>query len=267
MTTDLTLTPITRLTRDLASAAITLSDSEARFLVDAYYQMQDARIRHDGQVRSMKDEPHEILGWLAAQSGGLEDQIKRALDKYSASHPVGEWLRAVYGIGPVIAAGLLAHIDINRAPTAGHVWAFAGLDPTKTWGKGQKRPWNASLKVLCWKAGESFVKQSGDEKCFYGHIYRERKALEIERNESGAFADQAAAILKNKKWNKTTDAYKAYTIGRLPPAHIHARARRYAVKLFLAHLHAEMYRRVLGKEPPLPYPIVHLGHTHVISPT
>ena len=35
-----TLTPILKLSRDLKNAAVTLGDDEARFLVDAYYQMQ-----------------------------------------------------------------------------------------------------------------------------------------------------------------------------------------------------------------------------------
>ena len=39
------LDPITRLTRDLRAAARTLSEDEARFLVDAYYAMQRDRIR------------------------------------------------------------------------------------------------------------------------------------------------------------------------------------------------------------------------------
>ena len=38
------------------------------------------------------------------------------------------------------------------------------------------------------------------------------------------------------------------------------------MKLFLSHLHGEMHRRILGREPPLPYPIAHMGHAHVIEP-
>lgn len=264
------LTAIQRLTRDLMLASVTLSDTEARFLVDAYYTMQDNRIRHDGQVRSMEKlqerEPHMVLSWLAKQSETLEDQVRRALDKYSAAHPDGQWLRSVVGIGPVIAAGLLAHIDIQQAPTVGHIWAFAGLDPTKKWEKGKKRPHNAELKVLCYKAGESFVKNCNRDGCVYGKHYQERKAFEIARNEEGYNKQNAANVLATRKIGKETEAYKAYSIGKLPPAHIHARARRWAVKLFLAHLHEQMYRRTFGKAPPLPYPVAHLGHTHVIQP-
>ena len=38
------LTPITRLSRDLRTAAATLTDREARYLVDAYYLIQNNRI-------------------------------------------------------------------------------------------------------------------------------------------------------------------------------------------------------------------------------
>ena len=261
-------TPIQRLSRDLATAAVTLSDKEARFLVDAYYTMQDNRIRAAAQEKSLdKDgDPHGVLSWLKDQNSTLEKQIQRALDRYSTAHPVGEWLRSNKGIGPVIAAGMLAHIDIHKAPTVGHIWRFAGLDPTSKWGKGEKRPWNTALKVLCWKAGESFVKLSNDPECYYGGIWRQRKDFEIARNDSGQNAELAARILVEKKFNKSTDAFKHLSAGHLPPAQIHARARRYAVKLLLSHLHHEMYIRILKQNPPFPYPIAHLGHVHFIAP-
>lgn len=260
------LDPIQRLTRDLASATTTLSDQEVRYLVDAYYMMQDDRKRAHNQVRALGEsgEPHAVIAWLADQSETLEAQIKRALDTYTDAHPVGEWLKSIVGIGPVIAAGLLAHIDIERAPTVGHIWRYAGLDPTMKWEKGQKRPWNASLKVLCWKAGQSFLKFSNHKDCFYGHIYRARKSYEIARNDAGGNADAAAEGLK--RVGKSTDAHKHYSEGKLPPAQIDARARRYAVKLFLSHLHGHWHQQHFGTPAPNPYPVAHLGHAHVIAP-
>lgn len=82
----------------------------------------------------------------------------------------------------------------------------------------------------------------------------------MRKNGNGDFADIAKAIMESKKIGKTTEAYKFYSVGKLPPAHIHARARRWAVKLFIAHYHAEAYFNEYGKEPPLPYPIAILGH-------
>lgn len=259
------LEPIHKLRRDIKSAAVTLSDDEARFLVDYYYIVQEDRKRANNQERAMANEPHAVISWLAEQSRALENTIKGVLGVYAAGRPAGRWAQSITGIGPVISAGLLAHIDITEAPTVGHIWRYAGLDPTQSWNKGEKRPWNASLKTLCWKIGESFVKVSNNDRDIYGHVYVERKEQEIAKNEAGEFAEQAAAKLAKFKIGKDTDAYKAYSIGKLPPAHIHARAKRYAVKLFLSHFHEAMYREACGKRPPLPYIIEHGGHTHFIA--
>lgn len=259
---------INRLTRDLREAARTLSDDEARYLVDAYYMAQENRIRADGQVRAMSEtaEPNSVINWLSDQNATLELQIKGALDRYTAAHPMGEWMRSVKGIGPVIAAGMLAHIDIRKAPTVGHIWRFAGLDPSVKWEKKTKRPWNAQLKVLCWKASESFVKVSGTDDAYYGHVYKARKAYEIERNERGDNAEIAKAKLLEKKYGADTEARKHLEAGRLPPAQIHRRAARYAVKLFLSHLHHVWYEKTFGSPPPLPYPIAFGNHAHMIMP-
>lgn len=263
------LNPIIKLSKDEKKAAMTLGDDEARFLVDAYYMMQDNRIRNGGQIRSMEktQEPHDVLIWLEKQNSDLEESIKKALDSYSINHPIGDWLRSVDGIGPVISAGLLAHLDIKKAPTNGHFWSYAGLDPRMEWKKGEKRPFNATLKTLCWKVGESFVKVCNKDTAYYGQLYKQRKDVELAKNEAGEFAEQARLKLEKFKIGKDTDAYKCYSVGKLPPAHIHARAKRYAVKRFLSDLHYVWFMHEYGVEPPAPYPISHLGHAHWIKPT
>lgn len=257
-----------RLNRDLRRGAETLTVGQARFLVDTYYQVQQFRIEAAGQRRASvaAGEPVEFVGWLADGFIRLEASIKSALDVYSDQHVPGRWAKSVVGIGPVIAAGLLAHIDVGKAKTAGAVWRFAGLDPTQTWDKGKKRPWNARLKVLAWKIGESFVKQSGREGCVYGQLWAQRKALEVERNEGGTLAEQAAAALSRKRFGQETQARRWYEQGKLPPAHVHARAKRWAVKLFLAHYHHVAYEATYGAAPPKPYVISILGHGDYVAP-
>mgnify|MGYP001188961883 CR=1 FL=1 len=262
----------TKMTRDLIKSAKLLSKQEVRYLVDIYYTMQDQRIRTANQVRIMKKaegeeaEPCEVLEWLFGKSESLEEQIKRALKSYAESSADGEWAMGVVGIGPVITAGLLSHIDITKAPTVGHIWSFAGLVPGVKWEKKQKRPWNAALKRLCGLIGQSFMRNSGRESCVYGKIYRERKVKEVALNDAFAFRAQAETILKEKKIDKETDAYKAYIQGKLPPAQIEQRAERYATKLFIAHLHEVMYKNHFKVDPPKPYPIAILGHAHYIKP-
>lgn len=285
---------IERLSRDIRSAAMILTRQEVRYLVDSYYIMQENRKRTANQIRAMEDsgEPHRVINWLYQNAFTLEKNVKSALDAYSANQKLGIWARSQMGIGPVIASGLLAHIEfqpwkcakVKVSPknkpchpddpctedckridvaTVGHIWRFAGLDPTMKWEKGQKRPWNARLKVICWYMGESFVKVSGKDDAFYGKIYAKRKELEVANNEAGKFAEQAAERVSTV--GKGTDAYKAYSKGKLPPAHVHARAKRYAVKLFLSHYH-QRGREMLGLPVPNPYPIEHLGHVHFIEP-
>lgn len=262
---DIELSGLVKLSRDVKIAAATLSPREIRYLVDSYYQLQEYRKATANQARSMEEEPHEVISWLETNTNTLERNIKIVLDTQTSSTRIGRWAKSIVGVGPVIAAGLASHIDITKAPTVGHIWRFAGLDPTMEWSKGQKRPWNAQLKTLCWKIGESFVKFSNHEGDFYGKLWRERKDREIERNVAGELADQAAAKLEKFKIGKSTEAYKSYSEGRLPDGHIHARAKRWAVKLFLAHWHHVAYECHFGVEPPKPYALTQLGHAHEIT--
>jgi hypothetical protein len=298
------LTPIQKLTKDLREASRTLGPAEARFLVDAYYKIQEDRIRSAHQVRTLSQatddkapEPHDTIAWLFTQEQTLENQIKAALDVYGAGQPAGVWMRSVVGIGPVITAGFLAHIymgdwcavchghnpaehdrrsedkepghpwnPIISCPTVGQIWRFCGLDPTVKWDKGTKRPWNASLKRLCWIVGESFTKVSNHPDDTYGKLYQQRKEREIARNEAGDYAEQAAASLTAKRFGDDTAAKKHYLAGKLPPARIHLRAQRWAVKVFLSHFHEVLYFTTYGERPPKPYVLDHVGgHAHKIE--
>jgi hypothetical protein len=275
---------LVRLGRDLVQAAKTLNLQEARFLVDLYYMMQENRKRAANQMAAMKGEPHATLEWFAMKAETMEAELRRSLESFAKAQAIGAYMLSNYAIGPVITAGLIAHIDIEKAPTAGHIWRFAGLDPTIVWGKGQKRPYNARLKTLCWKIGQSFLKNSGKEECFYGGLYRERKVYEIARNQSGAMQETARLILEKRKISPDTEAY-AHLMGiakakasddsnqpppppfpHLPPAQIDARARRWAVKIFLSHIQLVWYYQRYGILPPAPYPLAIQGHARLIVP-
>jgi len=278
-----------RLTKDMKSASRLIGRRQARFLVDRYYQIQDRRIRDAGQIRSQEGEPNQLLDWMFDSDRFLEKDIMSALNVFTKEYKVGNWLQSIVGIGPVITAGLLAHLSVNpwkcakakppkcnekepckacqcgRVPikTAGHFWSFAGLSSEMKWEKGQRRPFNAFLRTLvAFKAGESFVKVQNNENDTYGKLFVGRKAIEIEKNIALKFKDQAEAKLAKFKIGKDTDAYKAYSIGMLPPAHIHARARRWTAKIFLSHLHHVMYFDYFGEVPPVPYIFTKAGEDH-----
>jgi len=246
---------IDKLTKEMMASALTLTQREARHLVGMYYSVQNFRI-HAGNHTSVKtgEDANPVLAWVFSNCRLIEENIKRALGRFAAEFTVGQWLQSICGIGPVISAGFIAHLDVRDRPTYGHFHSFAGLSPHIKWEKGQKRPFNAALKVLCYKVGESFVKVQNNKKDYYGKLYAVHKAGLVLRNERGDFAEDSARILTEKNWGKDTDAYGHYSGGRLPPAHIHARARRYVAKLLLSHLHTVMYEDYYKTKAPIPYP-------------
>lgn len=376
---------------DLKKAAEELGRDEARYLCDTYYMMQDHRIRSSNRKKAMEraEEPVFMVGWLQTHQKKMEDTIKKVLGLYAERFRAGRWMQSIQGIGPIISAGMLAHLDVTKTETAGGFWRYAGLDPKVTWlgrkkaetmvgemmdkygsihqghleairlmppvvaatealtdnivvlattrdgrsttkerllehlvddlhlplreakqtikhaiaevgeigpdilddlaeatgfdvewffknieppmtGKKlvallAKRPWNADLKRLCWNLGESFKFQRNHPNDFYGKIYYTYKQYLIRKNTGGEFSDRSGQILKDKRYNKATVAYGAYSKGILPDGHIHAMARRYAVKIFLSHLFDKMYRWQYGTEPPKPFAIEHLGHVHMID--
>lgn len=282
-----------RLTRDLLESAAHIGQREARLLVDLYYMIQEDRKRAANQLRAMADEPHALVEWFALKFKAIEDEMGKALNNFAGSQEIGAYMMANVGIGPIISAGMMSHIDIEKAPTAGKIWRFSGLDPTTIWLKGQKRPYNARLKTLTWKVGQSFMKLSHDEDCFYGKLYRERKAFEIARNQRGDNIELAKSILEARNISPKTDAYKHLSgiakpkapkvdketgeiipnllpdppeFPHLPPGQIDARSRRWAVKLWISHVQLVWYWMHYKRLPPAPYPIGVQGHASLIVP-
>lgn len=255
-----------KMARDIRSMSVTMDRRSVRDLVATYYRIQKDRIALSAQSDQLQKvgSPHELTDFLSDNFGYMEAALKYPLERFAQTYPVGQWALSQYGIGPVISAGLIAHIDITRAKTAGSVWRYAGLDPTQEWNKGQKRPFNADLKVLCWKIGQSFMKFSGRDQCFYGKLYLNDKARRVELNESGAYAERAKEILASKNWGVNPSSNMLKT-GKLPAAQIDAQARRFAVKIFLSHFHAVWFENHYNTPAPTPYVIAHKDHVHEIE--
>jgi hypothetical protein len=255
-----------RFARDLRTLTVELDSRSAREVVSAYYNLQENRMAFAAQARELEkqESPSELVKFLSYNLRLMEKSLKAPLQTYAESTTVGSWAIGQFGIGPVLAAGLLSHIDITKAPTAGSVWRYAGLDPTVVWEKGQKRPYNAELKTLCWKIGQSFMKFSGKEECFYGKLYKQDKQRRTEKNQSGDYSEFASSILEKKNF-KQNQTRKTLESGKLSDAQIDAQARRFAVKIFLSHYHAVAYQAHHGTPAPRPYIIAHGDHVHEIA--
>ena len=291
---------VIRLTRDLRQAATELTPKQLRILVDLYYQVQQSRMRAHNQLRHAKEEPNAWISMMSRYMERMEKVVGGGLLLAADDQAVGRWAMAQIGVGPVLAGALQAYIDITKTPTVSGLWALAGLDPTAVWAKGEKRPWNANLKVVRWKLSDSFVKQRARDGCLYGQVYAERKGLEVARNDAGRFVALAEKTLgmrqikdaDTRAWYEgrypagTTAAAVALDQARrepyltrvrlapgegqpmLPLGRLELRARRVAVKLFLCHYFEVSFYEHYHTLPPLPYilnkePEV---HTHYIPP-
>jgi hypothetical protein len=315
---------VSKMPLGLSATAKTMSVEQAKCLVINYYSLQDYRKAANNQLRSIPAENsqmHGVLQWLAQQTEILEMEIKKALEKWTNEQPIAQWSKSIVGIGPVISAGLLAYLrvyeqrpllnekkkmvfDANKQPvleeiirhTAGSFLSFSGIAPGVVWLKGEKRPWNADMKLLQWKIGEAFVKTCNNPDNIYGRLYKKEKAIDTRNNYSGKYQNQCIEKLTKYKIKKNTDAYKWYAgcfpaeiwsgwedletddrmarmkemdmgegngLRMLPPAHIHARAKRYAVSIFLSHYHHVCYWLTLNQHPPKPFAFGVLKHPEV----
>lgn len=359
--------------------ARSLGREEVGFLVETYYELQGSRIRSSNRDFALdgQGQPAVLPAAYAEHYGLMESKTKAILAEWVAGDPVSNWATKVCGIGPVIAAGLAAHIRIERASSPSAVWRFAGLDPTLEWhgkegskalieaarkvekedhaallwlaeathrhpsslyvaggleqatpeqflkladaddgdkanamealrlypghldnavsafcertgiseatafaalypGKFDwkkigshlgKRPWNAALKTLCWKLGDSFCKLGTRfPNSLYAKVYREEKAKRVEANAGSQYAELAAATLKKKKFSDKATR-ELYESGHLPDGRIDLQARRKAVKLFLSHYWTRAWLQAHpGQEAPKPWIIAHGGHIDLIPP-
>lgn len=143
-----------KMNKDLKKSIVEVDVNNIRFLVQAYYQMQDMRIILSGRIRSIEQGtsygsdkvgeegiPHaEALRWLYNNMLGLENEVKKALDKWSDADPVAYWAKQVTGIGPVISSGLVTMFDIEKAPAVSHFYSYAGLNDNNN-------PWLGKVKA------------------------------------------------------------------------------------------------------------------------
>lgn len=207
---------INRLSKDLKDAATLLTRSDVRALVDLFYMQQRQRIRINNQITAAKKDARssDLLGWALNNQKLFESNCQRALEGWCQQYEiVDRWVKKIYGVGPIITAGMLAHLDEKPPPTVGHWWSFAGIIPGLKKEKGVKRKWNGTLKTLLWKMSSVQVRlyAINPEKSVYGKLYYDRREYETQTNLSGKLSGQAQMALSEKNYSKETDAYKWYS--------------------------------------------------------
>ena len=263
-----------------------------RILVDIYYDFQLQRIQTQLRIgaskreHSLDEDELSIYGitTIFENAQSFEKDIDKLIRKQIKNHALyNQYLQKITGIGSMLAAGLIAYIDdIEKFKHVSSLWQYCGygmnrychnckkptfievkydtgkkakkLHPLEICplcdGKtepiiqkkmaGYQSNWNDKLKVLAWKAGTSFVKQS-PKRSKYRKLYDKIKKEEHQLHPKK---------IKQKSLTLYNDG------------HLHNRAMRKVVKIFLAHLW-QTWRRQQGLEATEPYAKQLLNHSVV----
>ncbi len=112
-----------------------LGRDEIRYLVGMYYDLQEMRKSTANQDRALDEraEPSVLATAYAGHFAAMESKTQALLREWCLSDPLSAWALKAKGVGPVIAAGLAAHIDMSRASSPSALHRFAGYDPSQDW--------------------------------------------------------------------------------------------------------------------------------------
>lgn len=123
--------------------------------------------------------------------------------------------------------------------------------------------YSIDFRKVCIMIGNLVIKK----KNLYHDLYKYRHRWEVARNEAGEYAGRAAERLRMFNYKPWKEPYKSYAAGYLPNRHLIARAKRYAVKIFLAHYYSVIYYIRNGEVPYDAYALDILkGHRKILVP-
>ena len=213
-----------------------------RTMLDTRDQIQKIRVRFGNRIDAVirevdtyDEQSLELLQRYYSEFLNLERQLDADIANQLKDESIYEALISIKGIGPKLAAKLLALIDIRRADTVSALWRYAGYavidgkseQPTR----GEKLHYNKRLKTACYLIAKSFLSSDSP----YRRVYDEAK-VHYEKSRPG--------------WTKMRR---------------HLAAMRKMVKVFLSHLWVR-WRELEHLPVSKPYPIDILQHNTYYHP-
>jgi hypothetical protein len=215
-----------------------------RALVDLRdLQIQKARVQFGNRLsainRAADDADDQQLALVAKYQDvfrRIEHDLTADIAAIVRKYPIYAELAAVRGVGPTLAAKLIALIeDIGRFDTVSKLWRFAGYavidGKRETLKAGEKSHYSRRLKTALYLVGVSFLRL---------------------RSPYVAAYDRAKLYYREERPDWT-------------PMHVHLAAQRKMVKLFLSHLW-QRWRELEGLPIRAAYVHERLGHTTIERP-
>lgn len=221
-----------------------MTNPTLRTLVDLRDRtLQKSRVAFGNRVSAVErgadetdGEAQEIIERWKERFNQLERDADRDIAALAEGEPIIERLVALRGVGYLLAAKVVALIDIERADTVSALWRYAGYGVNGDGQrerpvKGEKLHYNARLKTTLYLVATSFLRS--------GSPYR--------------------SVYDNSK--------EYYTLNRpdWTPGHCHQAAMRKMIKVFLSHLWLE-WRTLEGLPTRDLYVMEYGGHTSYIAP-
>lgn len=235
--------------------------SNLPFAVKTSLSLEKARVAAQVRITHLAKEGKQdpLTEELRDKIAGLEEFINSEITARVEAHPVAPWFLRIKGIGLENIAKVIGFLDIYKAPHRSSFWKFAGLhvvdgkSPKPQ--KGEKLPYNKTLRATCWRLGDSLRRARGS----YYEKYLERKKYEKAKVRKDGIKIVPSSRLPKKNGKKYEPK------GIISLGHIDSRAMRWMIKLFLAHLW-EVWREAEGLPTEEPYSRERLGHDSYIDP-
>ena len=172
----------------------------------------DGILRAIGQGGTLGPVP--MLGAAYQRYVREERELRAGFATLLEGHPAWDWLRQVRGIGPTLAARLLARLRIERAPTPSAFWRYCGLGTDAVTAvdaggirgatrvaqprlrRGERSTYSPTAKAVCYLIGLSLMRQGSAYKAYY----QERRArLEVTRPDWTAARRHLGALRSTEK--------------------------------------------------------------------
>jgi len=230
-------------------------------LVDAGLKTEKLRVAT--QVRrthlGLRGREDKLTDELLDRVGDLEKWIDDTIAELIQAHPAYPWFSRVRGVGRENIAKVIGQIDIEKADTISALWKFCGYSVDNGYApkriKGDTLHYNSNLRSMCWRLGSSLLRAKGR---FYEYYLVEKDKYVQRYQGQGMSIVPATSLPKVNGKKQETDTI-------ISEGHVHNRALRKMIKLFLACLWL-IWRQVEGLPVTKPYVIDKLGHDGFIDP-